>query len=144
VQIVKREITIVDNTGMSVRLTLWGRTAENFNPGGTAEDGSATQPVIAFKGVRVGDFGGRSLSMMSSSTMMVDPDIDEAHTLRGWSVAQGRKPCLLYRLARAHWLTQSSLLPTPSLDAGTTPKARPRTLLPSTLAAAAAAQAAAR
>lgn len=69
---------------MSVRLTLWGRTAENFNPGGTAEDGSATQPVIAFKGVRVGDFGGRSLSMMSSSTMMVDPDIDEAHKLRGW------------------------------------------------------------
>ena len=66
---------------MAVRLTLWGRQAENFV--GAGEDGSA-QPVIAFKGVKVGDFGGRSLSMVSSSSMVTDPDIPEAHTLRGW------------------------------------------------------------
>lgn len=66
---------------MSVRLTLWGRQAENFNAAGPNADG---QPIIAFKGVRVGDFNGRSLSMVSSSSMMVDPDIGEAHALRGW------------------------------------------------------------
>ena len=41
-------------------------------------------PVIAFKGVKVGDFGGRSLSMFSSATMTVNPEIPEAYSLRGW------------------------------------------------------------
>ncbi|PIL24266.1 replication protein A [Ganoderma sinense ZZ0214-1] len=72
----KRELTIVDRSGFSVRLTLWGKQAEQYD--------STDQPVIAFKGAKVGDFQGRSLSMMSSSTMHVDPDIPEAHALRGW------------------------------------------------------------
>lgn len=82
--ITKRELTLVDQSGMSVRLTLWGKTAESF-------DGSLNKPIIAFKGVKVGDFGGRSLSMFSSSTMMVDPDIPEAHGLRGWYDNEGNQ-----------------------------------------------------
>ncbi|GMK57399.1 hypothetical protein CspeluHIS016_0402330 [Cutaneotrichosporon spelunceum] len=78
----KRDIMIVDQSGQSVRLTLWGRTAENFS--------ASDEPVIAFKGVKVGDFGGRSLSMFSSATMSVNPDIGEAHALRGWYDAEGR------------------------------------------------------
>jgi replication factor A1 len=50
-QIPKRELTLVDKTGFSVRLTLWGKQAEQYN----IED----TPVIAFKGVKVGDFGGK-------------------------------------------------------------------------------------
>lgn len=46
-------------------------------------DGSR-QPVIAIKGARVSDFGGRSLSVMSSSTVVVNPDSPEAFKLRGW------------------------------------------------------------
>ncbi|EIW84857.1 replication factor-A protein 1 [Coniophora puteana RWD-64-598 SS2] len=72
----KRELTIVDKSQFSVRMTLWGKQAELYS----AED----QPVIAFKGVKVGDYGGRSLSMMSSSLMSISPDIPEAHALRGW------------------------------------------------------------
>ncbi|TXT13513.1 hypothetical protein VHUM_00880 [Vanrija humicola] len=78
----KRDIQIVDQSGQSVRLTLWGKTAESFQ--GTDE------PVIAFKGVKVSDFGGRSLSMFSSATMSINPDIPEAHSLRGWYDAEGR------------------------------------------------------
>lgn len=77
-QLSKRELTLVDSSGMSVRLTLWGKQAENFSTG------EVENPVIAFKGVRVGDFGGRSLSMMSGSSMLIAPDINEAHALRGW------------------------------------------------------------
>ncbi|GLB34780.1 putative as part of the replication protein A (RPA RP-A), a single-stranded DNA-binding heterotrimeric complex, may play an essential role in DNA replication, recombination and repair [Lyophyllum shimeji] len=72
----KRELTLVDQSGYSVRMTLWGKQAEQYS----AED----SPVIAFKGVKVGDFGGRSLSMFSSSTMMINPDIEECFALRGW------------------------------------------------------------
>ncbi|KAG8887602.1 Replication factor A protein 1 [Tulasnella sp. 332] len=80
-QLVKRDITLVDKSQYSVRLTLWGKQAEQF----VAEN----QPVIAFKGVKVGDFGGRTLSMISSSTHFVNPDIPEAHLLRGWYDNQG-------------------------------------------------------
>jgi replication factor A1 len=47
----KRELTLVDESEQSVRLTLWGSTAESFS----ASEGS----IVAFKGVKVGDFGGR-------------------------------------------------------------------------------------
>ncbi|KAF8582281.1 replication factor-a protein [Ramaria rubella] len=79
--IAKRELTLVDRSGFSVRLTLWGDQAKKY----TATD----QPVIAVKGVKVGDFGGRSLSMYSSSTMYINPDITEAHGLRGWFDSAG-------------------------------------------------------
>ncbi|KAJ5214791.1 Replication factor A protein 1 [Penicillium chermesinum] len=78
----KRELTLVDNTGFSVRLTIWGASAVNFNV--------APESVIAFKGVKVSDYGGRSLSLLSSGSMSVDPDISEAHRLKGWYDAQGR------------------------------------------------------
>lgn len=35
-----------------MRLTLWGKQAEQYN--------APDAPVIAFKGVKVGDFGGKS------------------------------------------------------------------------------------
>ena len=78
----KRELTLVDNTGFSVRLTIWGKTAQTFD--------APMESVVAFKGVKVSDFGGRSLSLLSSGTMSLDPDIDEAHKLKGWYDAQGR------------------------------------------------------
>ncbi|KAI0723933.1 replication factor-a protein [Cerioporus squamosus] len=81
VQIPKRELTVVDRSGYSVRVTLWGKQAEQFE--------ATDQPVIAFKGAKVGDFQGRSLSMMSSSSMHINPDIPEAHALRGWFDAAG-------------------------------------------------------
>jgi replication factor A1 len=87
----KRELTVVDHSGMAVKLTLWGKTAEAYGtPSGHVGCGVDEKPVIAFKGVSVSDFGGRSLSMFSSSTMTVNPDIPEAHGLRGWFDSEGQ------------------------------------------------------
>lgn len=74
----KRELTIVDQSGYSCRVTLWNKQAENWQ--GT-EDG-----IYAFKGAKVGDFGGKTLSMGGQSSLSADPDIREAHALRGWCV----------------------------------------------------------
>ncbi|KAI1822046.1 replication factor-A protein [Xylaria intraflava] len=78
----KRDLTIVDDSQFSIRLTIWGKTATAL----------AAQPesVVAFKGVKVSDFGGRSLSLLASGSMAVDPDIEEAHRLKGWYDSQGR------------------------------------------------------
>ncbi|KAM0139113.1 hypothetical protein ACHAP3_003381 [Botrytis cinerea] len=78
----KRELTLVDETGYSVRLTIWGKTATSFD--------ASPESVVAFKGVKVSDFGGRSLSLLSSGSMSFDPDIQEAHKLKGWYDSQGR------------------------------------------------------
>ena len=43
-------------------MTLWGKQAESFN--------AAPGSIGAFKGIRVGDFGGR----YQSSLMVVNPD----------------------------------------------------------------------
>ena len=78
----KRDLTIVDDTRFSVRLTIWGNGALSFS--------AQPESIIAFKGVKVSDFDGRSLSLLSSGTMAVDPDIQEAHRLKGWYDSQGR------------------------------------------------------
>lgn len=77
----KRELTLVDNSGFLTRLTLWGASAKDFNVN--------PESVVAFKGVKVSDFNGRSLSLLSSGSMTANPDFDEAHRLKGWYDAQG-------------------------------------------------------
>lgn len=78
----KRELTLVDDTGYSVRLTVWGKTASTFD--------LPPESVVAFKGVKVSDFGGRSLSLLSSGSMTGSPDIPEAHKLKGWYQSKGQ------------------------------------------------------
>ncbi|XP_036380112.1 replication protein A 70 kDa DNA-binding subunit [Megalops cyprinoides] len=80
-EVSKRTIGLMDMSGKVVTVTLWGEEAEKF-------DGSA-QPILAIKGARLSDFGGRSLSALFSSTVMVNPDIPEAYKLRGWYDKEG-------------------------------------------------------
>jgi replication factor A1 len=79
----KRELTLVDDSGYAVRLTIWGKTATAFD--------ANPEAILAFKGCKVSDFGGRSLSLLSSGSMTIDPDITEAHKLKGWYDSQGRR-----------------------------------------------------
>ncbi|XP_048079173.1 replication protein A 70 kDa DNA-binding subunit isoform X5 [Ursus arctos] len=81
-EVSKRNIYLMDMSGKVVTATLWGEDADRF-------DGSR-QPVMAIKGARVSDFGGRSLSVLSSSTVIVNPDIPEAYKLRGWFDSEGQ------------------------------------------------------
>ncbi|CAO3636360.1 unnamed protein product [Mucor hiemalis] len=77
----KREITIVDDSNKSVRLTLWDTAAEEFDSNGT--------PVLACKGARVGDFNGRTLSLGGNSTFKRNPEIPEAQNLQKWYREKG-------------------------------------------------------
>ncbi|KAF7663001.1 hypothetical protein LDENG_00220720 [Lucifuga dentata] len=80
-EVSKRALSLIDTTGKVVTVTLWGEEAEKF-------DGSE-HPVVAIKGARLSDFGGRSLSALFSSTVMVNPDITEAFRLRAWYDQEG-------------------------------------------------------
>ncbi|XP_076656555.1 replication protein A 70 [Halictus rubicundus] len=79
----KRDINLVDESNTMVTLTLWGSQAETFE--------GSSNPVLAIKGARIGEFnGGKNLSTISSSVLQIDPDIPEAHRLRGWFNTVGR------------------------------------------------------
>ena len=44
-------------------MTLWGKTSEDFD--------ASSQPIVALKGVKLSDFGGRSLGSLGSTVMQV-------------------------------------------------------------------------
>ena len=51
-----------------VNLTLWGKMGEEFD--------ASSQPVVALKGVKLSDFGGRSLGTVSSTVVQVKYKLD--------------------------------------------------------------------
>jgi len=55
--LIKREVTLVDPTAFSTRLTLWGTTAETFQV-------PAQNSVIALKNVTVSNFNGMHLVVL--------------------------------------------------------------------------------
>ncbi|XP_012275093.1 replication protein A 70 kDa DNA-binding subunit [Orussus abietinus] len=80
----KRDINLIDQSNTMISLTLWGTQAETF-------DGS-NNVVVAVKGARIGEFNGdKNLSTLNSSVIQIDPDIPEAHRLRGWYNSTGHK-----------------------------------------------------
>lgn len=80
-ELTKRDITLVDQSKKEVNLTLWGGEAQKFEASGN--------PIVAIKGAKVSDFNGRSLSCAMSSTLQINPDIKEAHVLKGWYDREG-------------------------------------------------------
>lgn len=77
----RRNITIVDDSNFAIDLGLWNATAVDFSiPVGS---------VIAVKGAKVQDFGGRSLSLTPSGSLLSNPDIPEAYQLKGWYDSRG-------------------------------------------------------
>eukprot|EP01116_Phalansterium_solitarium_P017308 TRINITY_DN4229_c0_g2_i1.p1 TRINITY_DN4229_c0_g2~~TRINITY_DN4229_c0_g2_i1.p1 ORF type:complete len:652 (-),score=238.32 TRINITY_DN4229_c0_g2_i1:174-2129(-) len=81
--LVKRSVQLVDMSARSVEVTLWGQQAEQL-PWSEAD-----KPVVAFKGAKVSEFKGRGLTTVSSTHIAVNPDLREAHALRGWFDSQG-------------------------------------------------------
>lgn len=76
-ELTKRTMTLSDDSGAAIELTLWGKDAEAF-----PESGS---PVVAFKGMRVTAWNEKSLSFGMGSLLEVEPANQEAtERLRSW------------------------------------------------------------
>ncbi|CAA0840645.1 Replication protein A 70 kDa DNA-binding subunit B [Striga hermonthica] len=88
----KRDITIADETKKTVVVSLWGDHATNV--GQELLDMSDKSPVVAIKALKVGDFQGVSLSAVSKSVVVVNPDTPEAKKLRSWYDSEGKDTSL--------------------------------------------------
>lgn len=80
-QMIKRGITLMDDSGGTVEVTLWRKQAESL----LTEEDADRHPVIVLRGASRGDFGGVSLNVSGQTVIEVDPtSVEEANALRGW------------------------------------------------------------
>eukprot|EP00808_Paulinella_micropora_P019634 g74900.t1 len=84
-ELVKRVLTLADDTLQSIDLTLWGDNAEKYNEAELKDN-----PVVACKSAGVSDFGGKTLSCSFNSQLFVNLDRPEAHRLRAWYDEKGK------------------------------------------------------
>lgn len=74
----KRDLVLMDDSLCEIKLTLWGDKAVNIDPAGVLNS------IMAYKGVKVGDFGGRSLGTVTSTAQQPYPQIPEGVRLHEW------------------------------------------------------------
>uniref|UniRef100_A0A0A9DH52 Replication protein A subunit n=1 Tax=Arundo donax TaxID=35708 RepID=A0A0A9DH52_ARUDO len=86
----KRTITLKDMSGQSVEVTMWGDfcNREGLQLQGMVECGAF--PVLAVKAGKVNDYSGKSVGTISSSQLLINLDLAEAHSLRQWFDCGGR------------------------------------------------------
>jgi len=82
-ELTKCDLTLVDNTGVEISLTVWGDRATK------APTQFANTPVVAFRRVKVSDYGGKSLSSSQTGAVVVSPNIPEAQQLQQWWASGG-------------------------------------------------------
>ena len=62
----RRTITLTDDSGLSLMATFWGDVAQM--------DGLEIGNILAIKGAKVSEYGGKSLNVSSDSTLELNPD----------------------------------------------------------------------
>ena len=77
-ELTKCELTIVDESNGEITCTVWGDKAKSAR---NEFDGN---PVVAIKGVKVSDFGGRTLSTLNSSSITKFPRVEQAEIVKSW------------------------------------------------------------
>ncbi|KAK8953740.1 hypothetical protein KSP40_PGU007137 [Platanthera guangdongensis] len=83
----KRDITIADDSNLTVSVSLWNDLATIT--GQELLDLVDKAPVIAIKALKVGDFQGISVSTVSKSIVQINPDFPETKKLRSWYASKG-------------------------------------------------------
>ncbi len=86
----KRTLQTKDRSGHSVEITMWGSFCHK--EGQQIQDlcDSGQNPVLAVKAGRVSDFSGKSVGTISSTQLLIDPDIPVAHQLQDWFDGEGQ------------------------------------------------------
>ncbi|KAL8134937.1 hypothetical protein AgCh_009810 [Apium graveolens] len=84
----KRDITIADESKKTVVVSLWNDLATTV--GQELLDIADQSPVVAMKSLKVGDFQGVSLSALSRTVILVNPETSESKKLKSWYDSEGK------------------------------------------------------
>jgi len=87
----KRDLRIKDASNCSINLTLWDKYCSDPGERINAEIAAGRHPILACKGVRVGDFGGKNIGTTAATQLVMEPsDCQETATLRDWYNEKGQ------------------------------------------------------
>ncbi|KAJ1253722.1 hypothetical protein BS78_04G294900 [Paspalum vaginatum] len=86
----KRTISLKDMSGRSVEVTMWGDLCNREGLQLQEMVVCGTFPVLALKAGKVNDYSGKSVGTISSSQLLINPDLAEAHSLKQWFDSGGR------------------------------------------------------
>ena len=83
-EVQRRALQLRDMSGCSVEVTMWGAFCSN--EGQQLQDlcDSGNIPVLAIKGGRLSDFGGKSIGTVSSTQLQINPNLPQAHQVKDW------------------------------------------------------------
>jgi len=88
-EVSKQTIQLQDMSGYNINAIFWG---DNFNAVSqeiSSLCATGNNPIIAIKSARVGEFNGKNIITTTRSIILVDPDIEEAYTLKSWFKKEG-------------------------------------------------------
>lgn len=80
-ELTKRTLTLSDDSGAAIEVTLWAERAESFPDQGN--------PVVAFKGLRVTEWNTKSLGAIGGTAFELDPEREETPRLQEWWAGGG-------------------------------------------------------
>ncbi|KAL0736329.1 hypothetical protein Bca4012_012539 [Brassica carinata] len=104
----KRDITLADETKRTVVVSLWNDLATGL--GQELLDMADECPIIAIKSLKVGDFQGVSLSTITRSNVVINPDLPEATKLKSWYDSEGKETSMYWdRVCLSHFASNKSL-----------------------------------
>ncbi|CAM6086985.1 unnamed protein product [Calypogeia fissa] len=86
----KRNLTMTDQSGRSVELTMWGAFCNKEGAEIQHQVYDGKFPIVAIKAGRVSDFSGKSVGTLNTSQILINPSIPEAHKLRTWHNQEGK------------------------------------------------------
>lgn len=78
----KRDLYLMDKSGLEIRFTLWNDEAEKFD--------ARQHDIIAVRGAIIGEFNGKTLASGNSTVLKINPDIPEATMLKVWFDTEGK------------------------------------------------------
>ncbi|KAM1787213.1 hypothetical protein FF1_037355 [Malus domestica] len=86
----KRTLHLKDMSGRSVEVTLWGNLCNAEGQRLQVMCDSGLFPVLAVKGARVNDFNGKAVGTISTSQLLIEPNIEKAQEVRNWFEKEGK------------------------------------------------------
>ncbi|KAJ7560063.1 hypothetical protein O6H91_04G112300 [Diphasiastrum complanatum] len=86
----KRTLQLRDKSGKSVEMTMWGAFCSREGQELQALCDSGQFPVLVVKAGRISDFSGKSVGTISSTQLLINPDIQAAQRVRDWFDREGK------------------------------------------------------
>jgi replication factor A1 len=80
----RKTLILKDKSGFSIDVTLWGDHCDYIGQNLSEFYSFDNPPILAIKGGRVSAFNGTTIGTIPTSTLIINPQVEETHQLHAW------------------------------------------------------------